>query len=283
MVSRTRQDGERGGTAARRLFVDLLPTHGGQVVLGAESARHAKVLRLGIGDPLRLFDSRGAEADARIVAWDGTGLRCETAPSEERPHRGPRLVLIQAMVKGKTLETIVRAATELGVQAIHLALTRHAIVRPDELRAAARTERLERIAREAVRQSERAQVTEIVPPASLAVVAARAPLTAHRWVFWEGATRGLPATAERATGEGAAARESAEAASISPVADEEAWYVIGPEGGLVAEEVQDLAAIGYGVASLGATVLRVPTAAIVATGLMLDRLGGLAVGPRGGD
>jgi len=51
--------------------------------------------------------------------------------------------------------------------------------------------------------------------------------------------------------------------------------VVGPEGGLTAEEVAALEAVGGRVASLGPTILRTETAAMVALALAVSALGGL--------
>ena len=51
--------------------------------------------------------------------------------------------------------------------------------------------------------------------------------------------------------------------------------VVGPEGGLAAEEVAALEAIGAVPVTLGATILRAETAAVVATALAIHELGGL--------
>jgi 16S rRNA (uracil1498-N3)-methyltransferase len=51
--------------------------------------------------------------------------------------------------------------------------------------------------------------------------------------------------------------------------------VVGPEGGLGDVEAASLEALGYRPIGLGAAILRVETAAVVAVALVLDRLGGL--------
>src|SRR5690606_9678054 len=91
-------------------------------------------------------------------------------------------VLVQALPKGSKLDEIVRACTETGVAAIQLALAERSIARPDADRAGARLDRLAKIAQEAARQSERAHVPPIAPPAPLLEVARRAPEAAVKLV-----------------------------------------------------------------------------------------------------
>lgn len=235
----------------RRLFVARLPELGGVVQLDEAVARHVRVLRLREGDRVRLFDGSGNEADARILSLDG-GVTCEAAMSEAREEEGPRVVLIQCLPKGSKLDSILRMTVEIGVAEVHLAIAGRSVARPDEKRALKRAERLERVAVEAARQARRAVVPPVVPAAELMDVAARAPRSAHRVVVWEGSAAGLD----------------------PPAAARDAWVIVGPEGGLATAEIDALEGMGFAVATLGPSILRVETAAPVAVALVLDRLRG---------
>ncbi len=236
-------------TAQRRLFAPELPVAGGTCALDAEAAHHARVLRLAVGDALVLFDGRGRECDARLVAVDAEGLRCEAGIPRETNDLTRRVILIQCLPKGDKIEAIVRMATELGVAEIALAHGARSVARPDAKRAEAQRERLERIAREAARQSEQAVVPAIAAPIGLREAAARAPRTALRFVLVPGAGSALAARL------------------ASTPADAEIWLVVGPEGGLDPAEIDAIAALGFEVAGLGASTLRVETAAPVAIAL----------------
>lgn len=233
----------------RRLFVASLPDLGGVVRLDDATARHVHVLRLREGDPVRLFDGSGQEADARILSVEG-GVTCEAAMSEARPEEGPRVVLVQCLPKGSKLDSLLRMAVEIGVAEVHLAVSGRSIARPDDRRAVKRSERLGRVAVEAARQARRTVVPAVVPAAELMDVAARAPGTAHRVVVWEGSRDPLNV----------------------PAGTRDAWVVVGPEGGLARAEVDALADAGWTTATLGPSVLRVETAAPVSVALLLDRL-----------
>lgn len=237
----------------RRLFVRTLPEWGGVVALDAATSRHARVLRLKEGTSIRLFDGSGREADARILSTADEAVTCEAGLPSDQPFAGPRVVLVQALPKGSKLESIVRMATELGVAEVHLATSGRTVAQPDEKRATKRAERLARIAIEAARQAGRAHVPEILPPAELMDVAARAPEAASRVVLWERAT---------------------EPFELAPEASS-AWVIVGPEGGLAPAEVDALTSSGWRAVGLGPSILRVETAAPVAVALALDRLGGL--------
>ncbi|NIR31166.1 MAG: RNA methyltransferase [Gammaproteobacteria bacterium] len=164
----------------------------------------------------------------------------------------PAVHLVQAMPKGKKLDQIVRMTTELGVDAVHLAISERAISRPDASKIGGKLARLEKLAREASRQARRRTVPKIHPPASLVDVAKRASDDAIRLVFWEAASEFLP-------------RELARGADV--------WVVVGPEGGLSHTEARELAASGYKPVRIGQTILRVQSAAPTALALVLDRVG----------
>jgi len=229
----------------RRLHHAPLPDAAAEVTPSPEAARHARVLRLREGDALVLFDGRGREADARVIGVDP--LRFAVEPARDAAESGPRLVLCYAVPKGnKKLDQVIRGATEVGVAAIHLTLTERCVARPDR-EAQKKLERLARVAAEAARQSGRATVPDLVAPAPLDEVAARAPDESLRLVAAPGA--------EAFDGDG-----------------DEAWLVVGPEGGLSDAELEALSRRGFVPIGLGPTVLRTETAGVVAPAIVLDRL-----------
>ncbi len=234
-------------TTERRLFVEVVPDVGGSATLDASAARHAAVLRLRAGDALTLFDGRGVEARAEVSAE--APLTCVVLERSVSA-AGPRVVLVQAVPKAAKLDEIVRAVTEIGVAAIHLAHAERSIARLDASRAAGKIERLARVAREAARQSEQRVVPSVAPPASLAEVAARAPSAARRIVL--------------------SAREGSRWSE--GLDGEEAWVAVGPEGGFSEREEEALLAVGWSRARLDVGVMRVETAAPVICAMVLDHL-----------
>ncbi|MDQ3036501.1 MAG: RsmE family RNA methyltransferase, partial [Myxococcota bacterium] len=148
----------------RRLYAPSIPAAGARLELDLDAARHVRVLRLRAGDRVVLFDGRGLDADAVLEQVEPGLVTCAIERLHPRTGHGARVVLVQALPKGSKLEEIVRAATEAGATAIHLAIAERSIARPDEDRARGRLDRLSKIAQEAARQSERAELPAIVPP-----------------------------------------------------------------------------------------------------------------------
>jgi 16S rRNA (uracil1498-N3)-methyltransferase len=138
-----------------------------------------------------------------------------------------------APVKGEKPEVIVQKLTELGVDDIvPLTTTRYAVVKWDESRADRQHQRLVKVAREAAMQSRRVWLPRV-----------------H-----------VAATLESVLGEGAAFAEP----GGEEVTAEHRMIVIGPEGGFAPEELE----MSRERVSLGESILRAETAAIVAGTLM---------------
>lgn len=198
------------------------------------TAKHLRVLRLGPGAEVELFDGEGGLARARL---EPSGARVTALlPSPKRPD----VTLVQALAKGDKLDVVVRMATEIGVRAIEVVETEHVVP------GSGRVDRWRRIAREAARQSEQAWAPVVGGPSPLLAVAARAPASARRLVL---AARGASGPPPRGAGE--------------------TWLVIGPEGGLTTAEEDALVALGFVRWTLPTGVLRTETAAAVALGALL--------------
>ena len=139
-----------------------------------------------------------------------------------------------APVKGEKPELIVQKLTELGIdEIIPLAPTVRSVVRWDSAKAAKQTGRLQRVANEASMQSRRVWLPVVHPVTQLADLASR-----HEVAFAE--PGGVEVSAVHRT------------------------IVVGPEGGFAPDELGN----SISSVSLGESVLRAETAAIVAGALM---------------
>jgi len=220
-----------------------------RISLTGENFRYlARVLRKRAGDTLAAVDTSGAAFVMRIVRVGRTGCDAELAPMAAAPSFPPgiRITLMQCLPKGRKIDLIVRQATEAGVGRIVLVLSEHSQVRPDEKDA--RVPRLRKIAREALQQSGAARLPEIEEPRSLVSIAQSAEEWGTALFFHE---RPL----------GGATLHQLLAGTPRSVA-----ILIGPEGGLSADEAALLQGAGFHPAYLGGSVLRVETAALYALG-----------------
>lgn len=222
--------------------VDLAGAPSGTAVTLSTDSRHhlGRVLRRRDGDALVLADGRGHRVDARL---DGD-VAVTTSDVVEEPRHRPRLVVWQALGKGRKHDEVVRALTELGVDEIVAVTSERTVTdlvgpRADKARA-----RWTAVARSAAEQARRARLPDVAGPHALDDLVAgldgRPCLVAH-----VGATQDPL---------GAAAGASAA---------DEVVLAVGPEGGWTDGEVAALTAAGGQAVSLGTSVLRTEHAAVV--------------------
>jgi 16S rRNA (uracil1498-N3)-methyltransferase len=243
------RDAKADRLSARRLFAPSLPEHGGELWLGAEAARHVRVLRLRVDDPLVLFDGEGGRAEGLIVRVESGSLLCKAGPRTLAAEPVTAVHLVLGLPKSGSLDDAVRGATEAGVTSIHLFAADFSPGRSTEERAQRRLARLERVAREASRQCERDRQPLLHAPTTLDAVLAQIP---------GGASKLL-----------ASAREPAPWPSVDR---SEAWVAVGPEGGFSAAEEATFLGAGFAPISLGPHVLRAITAVPIAVALVSYRL-----------
>jgi 16S rRNA (uracil1498-N3)-methyltransferase len=234
-----------------------------RVRFDADEAHHlGRVLRLRPGGVVQATDGAGHLYTVRLVALDATGawgtIEGRTEPGRESPCA---LTLAQGILKGDRMSWLVQKATELGVARIIPMDTARVVARP-ESGATGRIGRWERVAREAVKQSGRVVVPTIDRPRAFAEVAREASAHDAAWVFWEG---------------GGLALAGAAAAAGRPAS---ALLLVGPEGGLTAEEVLLAEGAGAHVVSLGPRTLRAESAGLAAVALCQYLFGDLG-GPAG--
>ncbi|HET6433255.1 16S rRNA (uracil(1498)-N(3))-methyltransferase [Dyella sp.] len=230
-----------------RIHVEQTLVPGHTVTLPAQAGEHvARVLRLGVGQPLVLFNGDGHDYAATIVAVDkrqvsvSVGDRWAVQAESSLP-----LVLAQGLARGEKMDLIVQKATELGVQAIVPLLTERSEVKLDPSRAAKRLEHWQAVIASACEQSGRACLPTLCGPLPLA-----------RWL-------------ESLDPQSAALRlallpgGSQRAGELAPTAAG-AILVVGPEGGLGERDVALLEKHGFAGLRLGPRILRTETAGLAA-------------------
>lgn len=222
------------------------------VVLDGDEGRHAAVVRrIEPGETVELTDGAGQLARCVVVAASKQGLTCEVRSRLEVPAPRPRVVVAQAIPKGDRGETAVETLTEVGADEILPWSAQRCMVRWTGERGDKALRRWRSTAREAGKQARRAWLPEVGDVVSTTALAARAGTAARAVVLHEEATEPLGA--------------------LDLPDDGDILLVVGPEGGVAPEEIDQLAAAGAVVARLGPTVLRTSTAGTVAAGIVLAR------------
>src|ERR1043166_7886680 len=151
-----------------RFFAPGLDPGDESVTLPRDEAEHlTRVLRLGVGDSVSVFDGRGHEYVARVstIARGATGeVRLQVLSRVEPPPEPVvAMTLVQAVLKGDKMVDVVRDAVMMGVAAIQPMVTTRAETTVAALMRG-RVERWRRIAISSVKQSRRAVVPEIRVP-----------------------------------------------------------------------------------------------------------------------
>lgn len=212
------------------------------MALPPEAAHHAlRVLRLGPGDGLCVFDGAGNVAPALV---EETGrdrmvvrLGAPTSPPRESPLD---LCLAQGISARDRMDYTIVKAVELGVATIQPLAARRSVVRLDEDRAGRRNAHWQGLAISACEQCGRNRVPDILPVRGLAdwLQALPAPAGLPRLLLQPGGAQRL--------------RDLAPAAG--------AVLLAGPEGGLAPEEQAAAIAAGFMAVGLGPRILRTETA-----------------------
>lgn len=233
-----------------RSYCEDLAKNTTEVVLNAFESHHlVKVNRARAGARVRLFNGDGCEADAELVDPSTRGARLIVAERVRLPEPERKLVVVQALPKGKTFEQEIRRLTELGVWQIVPLRTARSEFTVAEERSEGRENRWQAAAIEGAKQSGNPWLPRITPVLS--------------WKEWlsEAATwTGQRVIASLAHGSRSpreifTAGESAKAAS-------HCYLLVGPEGDFTEEETAQALQLGFVPVTLGPHVLRVETAAL---------------------
>ncbi|MAP64529.1 MAG: 16S rRNA (uracil(1498)-N(3))-methyltransferase [Microbacterium sp.] len=211
------------------------------VLLGREAHHAAAVRRVRAGEAVTVGDGLGVWLTGRVadVAPQRVAVTVESRRTVPAPT--PRLVLVQALAKGDRDELAVQAGTEIGADEIVPWQAARSVSRWEGAKREKGRARWASIVREAAKQAHRAWIPPVVAPVGTGELAARA--SKSRMLVL------VPDAGEALT-----------AVELDPTADADVVVVVGPEGGMPAEEVERLQAAGARPVRLGDTVLRTSTA-----------------------
>jgi len=228
------------------------------VTLDAEESHHlTRVLRLGEGARIFVFDGEGAEYECEIARVAKREVELNLLRRLDGVVESPlRLTLAQSLIKGDKFDWVIQKVTELGVTRIVPLVTDHSDIKRAEERAEQRLERWRRISLEALKQCGRRKLVEICEPAPFDDFCGSAAQSA-RLIFSE---RG-----------GQSLREvSAKLQDINQLS-----LCVASEGGWSERELLKAGDNGFTPVRLGSRILRTETAAVVAVTLAQHLFGDL--------
>jgi 16S rRNA (uracil1498-N3)-methyltransferase len=239
-----------------RLFVSAVLEPSVPVRLEEDASKYLmRVMRLSLGDQLRVFNGRDGEWLCELAAPEGKSaiIRPVQQVREQAATDGPHLTLLFAPVKKAETDFIVEKATELGVQAIQPVVTQFTQTRT------VRLDRFNKIALEAAEQTERLDLPDISDLVTLdEALAGLGGGTALIFCDEAGEDESKPWGGE-------AGRARAALPVMKGLEGRDAAILIGPEGGFSPDERQFLRtrANTFPI-SLGPRILRAETAVVSA-------------------
>ncbi|MBB5500118.1 16S rRNA (uracil(1498)-N(3))-methyltransferase [Paraburkholderia sp. MM5384-R2] len=243
-----------------RFFVDM-PLYADDVIaLPDDVVRHVAVLRLQPGDSLALFNGQGGEYAAELVEVERRAARVKIgefrAIEVEPPYR---LTLAQGIAGGDKMDWLIEKAVELGASGFVPLATARSIVRLTGERAQRRQQHWQGVVRASCEQCGRNRVPDVMPVCEIGA--------------WLDTLSREPAPDElrlllspRASIGFAALPDAPPPGGVT--------LLIGPEGGLCADEEAAAGEQGFTAIGLGPRVLRTETAGIAVLAGLAARWGG---------
>lgn len=217
---------------------------GDRLDLTGDAYRHLfRAARLVVGDDLRFVDGEGRARRGRVAAVHRRTAEIELAETLPAGEPSLELTVWSPLAKASRTAWMVEKLTELGVCSVRFYRGRRAPRHSgDEA-----LERLRRVAGAAVEQCGRSRLPEVNGTHPWSEVVAAVEAAPRAWIL------DSAGTSEEELGDRI----------------ETGVVVVGPEGGLTAEERGVLEAAGGRLLALGPTTLRIETAAVVGAGLLL--------------
>src|SRR5262245_2091532 len=152
-----------------RFFAPTLDPGDEFVTLPRDEAEHlTRVLRLGVGDRIAVFDGRGHEFLATVATAIRRDVRVQLMSRiDPAAEASVPLTLVQAVLTGDKMDDVVRDAVMLGVAAVQPVVTARTEKTVAALLRSARADRWRRVAVASVKQSRRAVLPPIQLPLTL--------------------------------------------------------------------------------------------------------------------
>lgn len=233
-----------------RFYCEAPLAIGMQRELPSEAGHHAaRVLRMKVGDPVRVFCGDDLQWDSVIVRIERERVSVRLTQSRQVSVEPPfHIALAQGMSSREKMDLTLQKATELGVSEIFPVVTSKSVVKLDEDRADRRVGHWQGIVAAACEQCGR----NVVP-------------VVHRVLRFEQWITTLPP----ADGELRLLLSPASERRLRDLAPpQRVLLLVGPEGGLTAEERRIAERFGFTPVVLGPRVLRTETAALAAVAAM---------------
>jgi 16S rRNA (uracil1498-N3)-methyltransferase len=243
-----------------RFFIESDKIKNNIAVIDGEDVKHIRrVLRLGVGDHLILFDNTGLEYHAVIIDVSPKELKVNILKTF-LPKREPTIevVLGQGLPRLPKMDIIVQKGTELGVSRILPFNSQRSIPRLTKEKTFKKVKRWQKIALEAAKQCGRNSTPYIALPVNFSEILTENFEDGLKLILWE---------EEKTLGLRHVLNNNSNLKRFI--------VLVGPEGGFVETEIEDAQKKGFHVVSMGARILRTETASISILTIIQHRFGDL--------
>lgn len=222
-------------------------------IAGAEAKHAISVRRLQVGEAIAVSDGQGRRVRGKVSQVTKEYLELEVLSVDEIARPTPQIILVQALAKGDRDEMAVQACTELGIQTVIPWQSERSVSIWKPEKQAKHRQRWQAIATEAAKQSLRAFIPNVEQVLGTAELAQK--LKEYELTLVLDPTSKVSITAIDLTPHRAIA------------------VVVGPEGGISAQELETFSAAGLSVVSMGSGILRTSTAGVAVVSYLQAQLG----------
>jgi 16S rRNA (uracil1498-N3)-methyltransferase len=242
-----------------RFFVPEAQAPGELVTLPEEEGQHlTRVLRLGAGAVVRVFNGSGDEFESVVEAAAKDGVRVRLGDARApAPEANLQITLAQAVLKGDKMDDVIRDAVMIGAKAIRPILTARTETTAAILEKGRRQDRWERIAISAATQCGRAVVPPILEPFTFEGLI---DFLLHKWLAGPSIMLLEPGASKNAVPFTELAVEPPNAVTV----------VVGPEGGWTSEEIE-AAGVVCRLVTMGGRTLRADAMGLIAISAAYSR------------
>jgi 16S rRNA (uracil1498-N3)-methyltransferase len=239
----------------KQFILPFLPDKNNKVRLEGKDFHYLiRVRRLSLGAEFHAVSSDGQLYNVTIQSIEKDFLSglCVPIKAEKTVNNAPKIILFQALPKGTKMDLIVRQAAEGGLAEIVPFVSDYSVPQLDSDKASAKTQRWERIIREARQQSGSSEATSINPVTDVSGIIE----------YWQD----LKSEEKNSVGI-LLHQDPLEQGSFHSYLSNDVNVVallIGPEGGFSPDETDRFIKAGFKALVMGTTILRTETAALYA-------------------
>lgn len=237
-------------------FVQKEYVNDNQIIIKGSDVNHIKnVLRHTIGDVLDVV-SDNIKYSAKIVEMDSDFIRCEIVDAYKEELSNVRITIFQGLAKADKIEYIIQKCTELGVYEIAPVEMKRCVVKLDSKDKIKKIERWKKIAEVAAKQSLRNDILKVEKIYSFEDMKNCLKNYDYAILAYE--------KEEKITLKSILKKIDCDSVNIA--------VIIGPEGGIDDNEVEELIAQGTKSVTLGKRILRTETAPVAMSAIIMYEL-----------